>query len=199
MTTKQDGNIELSRIIEQQRNSGFKADDTRVHIETLNARNVLMRGLVHFCGDQTQWLPEYEIIAEWLADNNYRGLLCYGDCGRGKSLITQRILPIIFQHWHGLIMNTVSMTELSTQFKEISERKIISIDDIGTESIANQYGEKHDYFCELVDLAERKQKLIVISTNLSLKEIEERYGQRTIDRLHALTTTVLFKGKSLRK
>ena len=190
---------ELKDIINQQRNSGFVADDDRIHIETRNARNVLMRGLVHFCGEETQWLPEYEEVAEWLADNKSRGLLCYGNCGRGKSLICQKILPIIFRSWHGLIMNTVSMTEISNRFNSISDKKIISLDDVGTESIANQYGEKHDYFRELVDLAERKQKLIVITTNLSLSEIKERYGERTIDRLHALTKTILFKGNSLRK
>lgn len=192
-------NEELKKIIEQQTTSGFAADDKRIHIETNNARNILMRGLVHFCGKDTEWLPEYESIALWLTDNNCRGLLCYGNCGRGKTLITQRILPIIFQHWHGLVLNTVTATELADRFNEISNYKIISVDDIGTEDIANQYGEKHDYFRELVDLAERKQKLLIVSTNMELKQIAERYGERTIDRLRALTTTVLFKGESLRK
>lgn len=191
--------VELQDIIRQQRESGFRADDTRIHIETADARRVLMRGLVHFCGEQTQWLPEYEEVALWMADNKGRGLLCYGNCGRGKSLITQRILPIVFQHWHGLIMNTVNAPELSDRFQEISQYKIVSIDDIGTEAVANKFGEKHDYFAELVDLAERKQKLLVISTNLGLNEIFERYGERTFDRLRSITTTVLFKGESLRK
>jgi len=189
---------ELKEIIDSQRISGFRADDTRVHIETADARRVLMRGLVHFCGDSTQWLPEYESVAEWMADNKSRGILCYGNCGRGKSLITQRILPIVFRHWHGLIVNTLTATELSARYEEISRYKIISVDDVGTEDIANQFGEKHDFFRELVDLCERKQKLLIASTNLGLKEIADRYGERTIDRLRSITTTVLFKGQSLR-
>lgn len=192
-------NNELNQIIQQQMQNGFKAHDDRVHIVTHNARVVLMQGLVHFCGENTQWLPEYEAVAEWMADNKGRGLLCYGNCGRGKSLITQRIMPVFFQRWHRLIVNNVTATELAKRYQEISDYKIISIDDVGTEDIANQYGEKHDYFRELADLAERKQKLLIISTNLGIKEIAERYGERTIDRLHAITTTVQFKGASLRK
>lgn len=190
---------ELRSIIENQRKNGFLTRDERVHIKTGNARNVLMRGLVHFCGENTQWLPEYEEVAQWLEDNHGRGLLCYGNCGRGKSLITQRILPIIFQHWHGLVYNTITATELPERFREISGYKIISVDDVGTEDISNVYGEKHDFFRELVDLAERKEKMLIVSTNLSFKEIKERYGERTIDRLHGLTSTILFKGESLRK
>lgn len=190
---------ELQEIINQHRESGFMANDTRIHIATQGARNILMRGLVHFCGEDTQWLPEYESVSSWLAENNGRGLLCHGNCGRGKSLITQQILPIIFRHYHGLIMNTVQATELSQRFDEIKEYKILSIDDLGTEDISNKYGERHDYFREIVDLAERKQKLLIVSTNLGLKDILERYGERTLDRLKALTTTVLFKGDSLRK
>lgn len=192
-------NVGLDEIIEQQVKSGFAPEDNRIFIETPDARNVLMRGITHFCGKDAQWLPEYESMALWLSNNNGRGLLCYGNCGRGKTLITQRILPIIFRYWHGLALNTITATELSERFNEISGYKIISVDDIGTEDIANRYGEKHDYFRELVDLAERKQKLLIVSTNLELKQIAERYGERTIDRLRALTTTILFKGTSLRK
>lgn len=192
-------NVGLDEIIEQQVKSGFAPEDNRIFIETPDARNVLMRGITHFCGKDAQWLPEYESMALWLSNNNGRGILCYGNCGRGKTLITQRILPIIFRYWHGLALNTITATELSERFNEISSYKIISVDDIGTEDIANRYGEKHDYFRELVDLAERKQKLLIVSTNLELKQIAERYGERTIDRLRALTTTILFKGTSLRK
>lgn len=191
-------NNELQKIIRQQTNRHFVARDERVHIKTPNARQILMRGLVHFCGGQTQWLPEYDAVSSWLENNGGRGILCYGNCGRGKSLITQRIMPVIFQRWHGLIVNNVVATELANRYQEISQYKILSIDDVGTEDIANRYGEKHDYFREIVDLAERKQKLLLISTNFGLKEIAERYGERTIDRLRAITTTVQFKGGSLR-
>ena len=191
--------VEINDIINQRRNRGLFSEDDRVYIAGSDTRTLLMHGIVHFCGEQSQWLPEYEDVAAWLSDNKGRGLLCYGNCGRGKSLITQRIMPVIFQKCHRLIVNNVTAAELSKRFSEISNYKIISIDDVGTEDVANKYGEKHDFFPELVDLAERNQKLLIISTNLSLKDIKERYGERTIDRLRAITTTVQFKGESLRK
>lgn len=62
-----------------------------------------------------------------------------------------------------------------------------------------KYGEKRLSFAELVDEAEKKGKLLIISTNLSLSELQQKYGERTVDRLRAITTPVVFKGDSLRK
>ena len=179
--------------------NGRAVEDDRVYIRTNDARSVLARGIRYFLGENAVWLPEYEHIAEWLADNKGRGLLCIGNCGRGKTVICQRVLPVIFKHWHRLIMNTVTMTDLNERFDESSRYKIISLDDVGVESVANKFGEKHSYFSEIVDLAERKQKLLVISTNLGDKELVNMYGVRTLDRLRALTKVVVFKGESLRK
>ena len=179
--------------------NGRAVEDDRVYIRTNDARSVLARGIRYFLGENAVWLPEYEHIAEWLADNKGRGLLCIGNCGRGKTVICQRVLPVIFKHWHRLIMNTVTMTDLNERFDEYSRYKIISLDDVGVESVANKFGEKHSYFSEIVDLAERKQKLLVISTNLGDKELVNMYGVRTLDRLRALTKVVVFKGESLRK
>lgn len=174
-------------------------EDTRIYINIPNAKENLMEGLQYFCGKDAQWLPEYDNIVSWLEDNNERGLLCIGNCGRGKTLITQKILPVLFRHYHRKIVNTVTATNLSKKFNELSELKIISIDDVGFEGIGNNYGEKHLYFAELVDLAEREDKMLIISTNLSVSEIREKYGERTIDRLRAITKPVLFTGESLRK
>lgn len=191
--------VEIGEVIKQYRDSGFKPNDNRIYINIPDARTALMKGFVRFCGEQTQWLPEYEKVAEWLGDNKGRGLLCFGNCGRGKTLITQRIIPVLINFYHGKVLNTITAADIGRKYDEISEYKLISIDDVGVEDVSNLYGEKHDYFRELVDMAERKQKLLVISTNLTLKEIAERYGDRTIDRLRAITTTVLFEGDSLRR
>lgn len=72
-------------------------------------------------------------------------------------------------------------------------------DDIGTENLSVKYGEKRLSFAELADEAEKKGKLLILTTNLSIDELREKYGERTIDRLRAITRTVLFSGESLRK
>ena len=152
--------------------------DDKIYIKTPDARNVLARGIRHFVGDKAVWLPEYDKVAEWLSDNKGRGLLCIGNCGRGKSVICAR---------------------LNSCYEEYVQYKIISVDDVGIEPVASVYGEKHSYFTELVDAAEKMDKLLVITSNMNIEELLERYGERTIDRLRALTTVVVFKGESLRK
>lgn len=192
-------NIEAMMSQIKRLSQGRRVTDNRVHIKTPDARNVLLRGLVYFLGDDAEWLTEYEGVAEWLSDNQGRGLLCLGNCGRGKTVITQMIMPIILRHWHGLVQNNYTALDLCERFEEIRQWKIICIDDVGTEPLANKYGEKHEYLSELVDDAERKDKLLIISTNLNAKELRERYGERVADRLRKLTTQVVFKGSSLRK
>ena len=178
---------------------GRAVNDNRVYINTPDARSILARGIRHFVGPQAVWLDEYDDVARWLTDNKGRGLLCAGNCGRGKSVICQQVLPVVFQHWHHLIMNTTTAIELNDKFEEFRQYKIISIDDLGTESVANDYGTKRNFVQELFDEAERKQKLLVISTNLNEEELKEKYDIRTMDRLRALTDVVIFRGESLRK
>ena len=187
-------NSELSRI-----RQGQHVADRRVHIAIPDAKQLLQRGLAYFVGSDYQWLPEYDAVASWLTDNRGRGLLCMGNCGRGKSVITQKILPILFLHYHSLVVNTLTAIELNEQFDQVKGYKILGIDDIGTEAESVRFGEHRLFFNEIVDLAERKEKLLILSTNLDGSELEARYGVRTIDRLRAITTQIAFPGESLRK
>jgi len=178
--------------------SNLPTTDERIQISIPNAKEILLRALSHFC-EHAQWLQEYDKISQWLLDNRKRGLLCFGNCGRGKTLITQRIFPTLLSHYHRKYLNTVTAVELNDIYDDISRCKLISVDDVGTEPESVIYGERHWRFSELVDAAERDQKLLIVSTNLTLDELRQRYGERTFDRLRAITTTVCFSGPSLRK
>ena len=89
--------------------------------------------------------------------------------------------------------------QLNANLDTVKQKHIIYIDDIGTEFLSVKYGEKRLSFAELVDEAEKKGKLLIVTTNLSLSELQQKYGERTLDRLRAITTPVVFKGDSLRK
>ena len=80
----------------------------------------------------------------------------------------------------------------------MKKKQIISIDDVGTENDFFKFGERRQPFIELVDFAEKKDKLLIITTNLTIDELQIKYGIRTIDRLRAITKVVHFIGKSLR-
>ena len=170
-----------------------------------DAKAVLERGLKYFVGEQMQWLPEYDEVCSWLSDNKRRGLMLFGSNGRGKTQICQNIMPVIFMHYLKREYFCVEAKNLSQYNRsEIDKCQLwytttpIIIDDVGVESIANDYGEKRDLFSEIVDQCEKQKRLLILTTNLTPKEIIERYGLRTLDRLKAIVRAIKFHGDSLR-
>lgn len=170
-----------------------------------DASNVLKRGLRYFLGDGYKWLPEYEEIAEWLSNNKGKGLLFYGSNGRGKTVLCSKVLPIIFQHYLNIEFSQFDAIDLGESYRSslgntelMWSRNPLFVDDIGTESIINDYGEKHDIVSELIDKAEKNNRLLVLTTNLTPDEISDRYGLRTLDRLKAIVKSVKSIGNSLR-
>ena len=174
-----------------------------IHLE--NAKDVLKRGLHYFLGEEAKWQPEYDEVADWLEDNKCRGLLCVGDCGRGKTLLCQKIMPTIFKFYLDKELLVYDANDINDAYKDdvkktdlIDSRKFLMIDDFGLENEAVIYGEHKIVFNDIVDKAEKLGRLLILTTNLMPDEIESKYGRRTIDRLKAITKPVIFKGESLR-
>lgn len=158
--------------------------------------NVFSRGaVIKAAWDEANYRP----VVDWMTDNQGRGLLMIGNCGLGKSLIGKYILPYLIRDSCRKVVNIFNAQELNSKPDEILSYHIIYIDDIGTENISNIYGNKRIPFAELCDVVEQKGKLLICSTNLTLDELAEKYGERTIDRLRATTKVIPFVGKSLRK
>lgn len=191
--------INFKQAVENLRRTGFSPIPDKVFISIPDAKGHLERGLAYFVGKEYSWLPEYEKVALWLSNNNGRGLLCFGNCGRGKSVICGKIIPLLLNHYCHKIVSCYDSQTMNNDIDDVKRKHIIYIDDIGIENVSIKYGEKRLAFPEIVDEAEKKGKLLIITTNLSLSEIEQKYGERTKDRLIALVNPVLFKGKSMRK
>lgn len=149
-------------------------------------------------GSKFQWLKEYDNIVKWLNNNEGKGLLCMGNCGRGKTLICRDIIPPIIKYKCERVISTNTMQQAAKNLDELLEKKLIGLDDVGTECISVRYGERRIPFAELVDNAERNNGLLIITTNLTAAELAEKYGERTLDRLKVLTKLVHFEGESLR-
>lgn len=195
----------------------------------VDPRKELWAGIVYFMGlekRQPQWLPAYDKVARWLSDNEGRGLICVGPCGLGKTVICQKVLPVLFSRHFGLEVLSVTANEMNARIDELLKycqpNHIIIVDDLGTEPAETvSFGNRRRPFCELVDTAERRGTLLIITTNLrtttlrlkedcslgrvgdpdprGLESIESRYGVPTLDRLRATTRIVRFTGESLRK
>ena len=194
---------EVATYLQQQ---GYDSRKDPYHIRIGNARKRMEDGLHYFLKDQAQWLPGYDKIADWLADNKARGLLCVGTTGRGKSLLCQQILPVILGNG-GRPIASIAATDLKSRLDELLHEKIVIIDDLGKEP-RKYFGNVDNSFFELCNNAERTGNLLIITTNLSTtpsdraiypESIQERYGAEVLDRLKSITRMVRLEGESLRR
>ena len=192
----------ISTVIEQMKQHGMKLPSDKTYISIPGAKEILKNAMDYFIGCEKKkavWVPEYNEVAEWLENNQGRGLLLYGNCGRGKSILCRYAIPAIMLKYARKVVSVFDVTDMNNNIDEVLRKHILSLDDIGTETVKNNYGEKRIAFAEIMDSAEKFGKLVIISTNLSGKEISERYGERVYDRLISTTKRVMFKGESLRK
>jgi len=145
--------------------------------------------------DKYEHLPAYDDIIDWMVDTKGRGLMLMGECGLGKSTILNYVIPAIFRTKTNKILRSVPAKELGAVDR--NKAPFIIIDDLGTESIKNDYGTKIDAVADAISYAEDSSKTLLITTNLTPQALKERYDERTLDRLRKCKV-VIIKGKSFR-
>ena len=145
--------------------------------------------------DKYEHLPAYDEIIDWMVDTKGRGLMLMGECGLGKSTILNFVIPAIFRTRTNKILRSVPAKELGAVDR--NKAPFIIIDDLGTESIKNDYGTKIDAVADAISYAEDSSKTLLITTNLTPQALKERYDERTLDRLRKCKV-VIIKGKSFR-
>lgn len=170
-----------------------------VYVGIPDAKKMLMKGIQFFTNNKGVWLPEYDAIADWLEGNNGRGLFCIGAVGRGKTLICTKVIPALLNWYHRKVVSIYDAQQMNANVDDVLSKHIVCVDDLGTEKESVKFGERRMAFAELADAAEKKGKLLIITTNMSLNELREKYSERVVDRLRAITKAVLFDGKSLRE
>jgi len=195
---------DFSSIVEEMRIHGMPAPYSKQNITVSipGAHEILKNAFDYFLTFQntsTTWKKEYDEVADWLTNNEGRGLFLWGDCGLGKSLLGRYIIPAILLKYCRKVVSVYNVGEMNGKINEILTRNLISIDDIGTEEIVNVYGNKRLAFAEIMDSVEKNGKLIIISTNLDKEALIEKYGFRVFDRIISTTKRVKFEGESLRR
>ena len=165
-----------------------------------NAKETLMVGLEEVMRHKAEWLSEYDQIANWLTDNQGKGLLLIGPPGVGKSEICMKVIPLIFRMALHKVFSRYQATELCNEatYRSSLRQRFIAIDDFGIEGTFYDYGNPHIVFSEIVDCIEKRGTLLVANTNLTMEEIKAKYGLRTFDRLRANMQVVVIREKSLR-
>ena len=128
-------------------------------------------------------------------DSVYRNLYLYGTVGTGKSFLSVCIAKELLETGHPVLyfsaaalFDKLSMYSFDARTKEelrsftadLYECDLLIIDDLGTE-LTNQFISAQLFTC----LNERhlNRKSTVISTNLSLAEMQARYSDRVFSRI----------------
>ena len=186
---------DYKQMASQMKVFGLDLTTERLQINIPDAENVLRLGLSERMGSNFVWLPEYTKVVEWMKDNNGRGLLLKGNVGRGKTEIGRNIMPAVINHHYRRIVNCYEAVELSARKSEfLNNNWPLCIDDLGTEKDAKS----RDVFERLADQMEKRDRFLIVTTNLSGEDIRRIYGDRVFDRLKGNTTSITFKGDSMR-
>lgn len=196
-----DSNI-YEQTLDSMRRGGQITPPTVIKFKIPNAEQMLRYFLSEILKqreEELNWLPEYSEVSAWLDDNQGRGLFLYGDCGRGKSLIVRFAIPMILRYALRMVVNVYDAPSLLQNVDSAMAQRNIAIDDMGTESMLVDYGNKRDVVSEIFDAAEKTGKLLIVSTNLRKDQLIDRYGERIFERVISTTKRIEFTGKSLRK
>lgn len=189
----------------------FKSLENKIELprtDVYYAYDMVVEGIKAYCkakNTEPQWHDAYDQVVEWLMDNKGKGLLVYGDMGTGKSLLCRDIIPVILEKkYENLNNNTacklINAYDMAHHGTEdlLGWSRFIMIDDVGVEEDFNNYGTRRCVFSEIVDYAEEHGAGLIITSNLNLQQMKDKYGVRTFDRLTALVKPVIFKGESKR-
>jgi len=193
---------DFKNIYEQMKEHGMQLPVEPFRIRIPDAKAVLedcFSFFLSFENTRFSWQQEYEDVVEWLTDNKGRGLLLYGDCGRGKSILSRYVIPAILLKCEQKVVSVYDAPQMNKNIDDVLKKHIISLDDIGTEDVSVNYGNKRLAFAEIIDAVEKQGKLVIISTNLSGSELERQYGKRVMERIISTTKRIEFRGRSLRK
>ncbi len=191
----------FNNILDDMRTHGMRLPQQKIQIAVPHAATILRKALEYFVameGRTLVWLPEYDEVARWLSGNRGRGLFMYGSCGRGKTLLCRYVLPAIILKHCRKVVSVFDMNEVNKNIDAVLTKHIISLDDVGTEALSIQYGQRRMAFAEILDAAEKDNKLLIASSNLNVSEIVNHYDDRVLDRLKSTTVRILFQGDSLR-
>ena len=121
------------------------------------------------------------------------------DAGQSVMILSSPRLQRIFSE-HRVLTNSYSpnaerLENSARQLDQINYCDFLVIDDLGTESLdAHSTGD----FLALLNLRERSQKAILITTNLNLLQLRARYEERIYSRIAGTFQTYEFIGHDLR-
>ena len=157
------------QAIESNRLRDLDYDPQPVRVRIPEAKESLRNGLTSILHHELEWLPEYDEIANWLTDNNRKGLVLIGPPGVGKTEICTKVIPLLFQLLYSKIFSIYSAATLCAEqtYYSALHHRLVVVDDFGIEGVFNDFGNPHVVFSEIVDSIERCGTLLIATTKLT--------------------------------
>lgn len=166
--------------------------------EFLNSENFSTLSYAYYEGDDLTRFKNAVLTCRNFINNfnsDYHNLFFYGTVGTGKSFLSCCVAKELMDRGHSVLyFSSVSLfetlaknsfdykskEELYNMFEDLYNCDLVIIDDLGTE-LTNNFVTTQFFSC----LNERhmRKKATVISTNLTLEELRNRYSDRIFSRI----------------
>lgn len=146
------------------------------------------------------YLDKIEKVTRWLTHSPKRGLLLMGSVGNGKSTMLHTIKYLI--GYKALLSDAIGIYDYFKQHGTMLlwNEQLVIIDDLGAEPVrCTNYGEEHNPLAKLLLHRYDKQLTTIIATNLNLQDIQDRYGDRVVDRMYEMFDVIIYKRESYRR
>ena len=181
--------------------------------DMIQQENFSVLSYEYYQGEDLQHFGAAAALSKDFAKNfkeDYRNLFFYGTVGTGKSFLTGCIANELLQAGFSVIyfsaaglferlarytFDTKARDPLQDFYEDLFQCDLLIIDDLGTE-VTNSFVTSQLFAC----LNERalRRKSVIISTNLSLEELRDRYSDRIFSRITSSFSLCKLTGPDIR-
>ena len=153
-------------------------------------------------------------LAKFLtSDNSKFGIMFCGICGNGKTTLLYALRSAInmINDCGGFEDRKTGMSIIDAKdiahyakdyrsFQELKMRPMIAIEDMGREATeVLDYGNVLNPVIDLIEYRYDNQLFTAITTNLTSKQVSEKYGKRIADRFNEMLEVIVFENAAYRK
>lgn len=181
-------------------------EDAKTMLRIAYAREVEKRGMT--CEPTEAVFGYLDKIAEIMTSKSTKcGILLCGNCGNGKTTtmnafhsVTQYVAP------PGIDIECTSARRISQIAKDeemmraAKRTKVLLIDDVGLEPTeVLDFGNAINPVIEILEHRYRQQLFTFITTNLTPRQIREKYGDRIADRFNETMKCIVYENPTFRR
>jgi DNA replication protein DnaC len=141
------------------------------------------------------FVPESKHVEPIRAYLSGYALVLHGDTGAGKTFLMRALGARLYD-----ARRIVSYGLRIDDWYRWTDGFDVCIDDLGTEPMVNEYGNKAEIMAEVVAHRERLRGVRThVTMNINAEQVASRYGERTLSRILGMGSVHKLKGPSRRE